>query len=67
MKMCRQQQGCNHRFVGEFGKKDRAKRDGEMLQHEESISDALHALGNCAMRRQHRVNLVAYNLAIVYN
>ena len=30
-------------------------------------SNALHALGNCAMRRQHRVNLVAHNLAIVYD
>jgi hypothetical protein len=38
-----------------------------MLQHEESISDALHALGNSAMKRQHRVNFVAHNLAIVYN
>jgi hypothetical protein len=38
-----------------------------MLQHEESISDALHALGNSAMKRQHRVNFVAYKLTIVYN
>jgi hypothetical protein len=38
-----------------------------MLQHEESISDALHTFSNRAVCCQHRVNFVAHELAIVYN